>query len=313
MPKENTFEEYRALIDWYERIYTMRFCDLACGLIEYDGKPDGVSNGFITRLLIENGRAWLLRNHGAADGMYTGAPERFTRYMRPQRATLNAANGVYIGTFEAFDNEGKALDAVELRANEYAEPLINDIKKTARMMAEIDAAIMSNVYNASASDILAVKTEAQRDQLLDALRKRNVGSPAVAVIKPRKKGDDISGGDLDDAVQTVLRGNSSPFIADKLFDLQGAFETEQLKRLGVLSPNDYKRERTQTAEVNAGASAVLDWAYIMIDTFNEDAKAAGVGLVARFNGAVNEFINEGSPEPVETEPAPEETEKKENA
>lgn len=304
MAHEQTYEEYRALIDFYERIYRIRFENLACGLVEYDGLLPGVSSSFLTRLFIENGRVAKLRNHGAADGYYIGTGTELTRYLRPQSMTLMGANGVYIGTFPAFDDVGNALDVVELRANEFCEPLINDINKTARMMAEIDAAIMTNISNCSASDILAVASEMEKKAINDAVRKRNVGAPAVAIIKPPKK--DVTQ-DIDNTIATVIKGNATAYIADKLFDLQGAFETEQLKRLGVLSSNDYKRERVQSAEVTASASAVLDWAYIMIDTINNDAKLAGDETRARFNGTVEQFIT-----PAGGENMPAEKESEEN-
>ena len=99
---------------------------------------------------------------------------------------------------------------------------------------------------------------------------------------------------FEQGIKDPIRGTSTPYIADRLKDLAGRIDTDQLTRLGVLSSNDFKRERTQGAEVDASAARVIDWAYITIDQFNADAESAGLEERAYFTGAAEELYT-GSP------------------
>ena len=78
--------------------------------------------------------------------------------------------------------------------------------------------------------------------------------------------------------------NPTQFVADKILTLARAEWEDIIKRCGVVTSNNFKRERVQTAEINAGAGECIDYIYIMVDTFNRDCERAGLPTRMHFNG-----------------------------
>lgn len=87
--------------------------------------------------------------------------------------------------------------------------------------------------------------------------------------------------------------NPTPFIADSIHALYQQKYADALKRCGIVSANDYKKERVQTAEVNAGAGESIDYIYILIDSFNESCERASLPFRMTFNGYAARFDTNG--------------------
>ena len=287
---EKTINEYNNRKDWIAGIRENRYINLACSLIGYTGLMPDVPASWVTECLIKYGRVVRLRGNGVKDGYYIGTPNgRLNRYGRPRQMTLTSGAGVDLpGLYSAFDEHGKALVAVELRANSNCFPVFHEIHETARQLAEIETAINVNIANACAADIIFAPDNPTKKAIIDAVQNRTCGAPAVVVVGN-------TDGLFEQGIKDPIRGTSTPYIADRLKDLAGRIDTDQLTRLGVLSSNDFKRERTQGAEVDASAARVIDWAYITIDQFNADAESAGLEERAYFTGAAEELYT-GTPE-----------------
>ena len=283
MTNEERLNSYVIGESWNQLLYLERFVNLAVGMIGVENLAEEIPESFIVKTLINEGRIGKLRNNGVLDGFYIATPDLLTRYGRPQRMDLTDAAGVYIGQFACTDEYGKAKDVVELRANADCYPLIWDIVKTAQMMAKIDNAILANIASVGSSDIIPVADKATEKAIIDAYQKKNLGAPAVTVLAGKENSP------FKQAIGEVIHGSQTPYVADRLNDLYGAIETAQLKRIGVLSANEYKRERVQSAEVNAGAAEVIDWVYMTIDQFNKDAESAGIEERLYFKGAASAY------------------------
>lgn len=81
--------------------------------------------------------------------------------------------------------------------------------------------------------------------------------------------------------------NETPFVADKLKALAREFETDFLTKVGILSANTQKRERVQSAEVNAGVGECVDRIYTVIDTNNKQCEEYGLAKYKyELNGSV---------------------------
>lgn len=87
--------------------------------------------------------------------------------------------------------------------------------------------------------------------------------------------------------------NPTPFIADSIHALYQQKYADALKRCGIVSANDYKKERVQTAEVNAGAGESIDYIYILIDSFNDSCEREGLPFRMSFNGYAARFDRDG--------------------
>ena len=249
----------------YENELVALFCNAPA--IDNITNPDA-DPVFIIKALLTKGECGKYKNEFYK--LIPSAP--LDRYGRPAFYDLVTGNGL-----TPYHHIPRAEIAV-LRANAVRFPYISVFKRVAEQMASIDASIKTNVYNSLTAWLLAVEDEKTAETIRRAYSDILIGMPAVIVNK-RTIGDTFA-----DA-----KNVSVPFIADRLQTLKMAIWEDALKRCGVVASNGFKRERVQTAEVNAGAGESIDYIYTMIDTFNKDAERAGIPERMRFNGVAQEY------------------------
>ena len=68
--------------------------------------------------------------------------------------------------------------------------------------------------------------------------------------------------------------------------------------MGILTANTDKRERVQSAEVNAKLGEASDYIYLLIDNFNRQATSYGLPFRAVYNGSMEEIYEDGDETPV---------------
>lgn len=84
--------------------------------------------------------------------------------------------------------------------------------------------------------------------------------------------------------------NETPFIADKIQEQKKIIRNEFLTRIGILTANSSKRERVQTAEIEAGVGEAVDLIYTVIDYWNKQAKQYGLEKYKMtFNGTTENY------------------------
>ena len=66
-----------------------------------------------------------------------------------------------------------------------------------------------------------------------------------------------------------------------------------LNKLGIVTGNDDKKERVQSAEVNATITQASDYVYMIIDTFNKQMITYGIDAKMVFNGSMEEIYLDG--------------------
>ena len=59
--------------------------------------------------------------------------------------------------------------------------------------------------------------------------------------------------------------------------------------VGIPNANTDKKERVQSAEVNANLGQASDYIYLLIDTFNKQADTYGLPFEMKFNGSMEEI------------------------
>ena len=149
------------------------------------------------------------------------------------------------------------------------------------------------VKDMMSTKIVSVEDDKLVASVQAAYQQKAAGCPVVIARK-----------DVAEALTVI--DDTVPYIADKLFSLRGAYRDELLQHLGVLTANREKRERVQSAEVNAAVGEVVDYIYTMIDTVNRDAERGGAPLRLRLNASIEELYGDGteSPEPLTEEEEP---------
>lgn len=256
-------------------VYRRQLVNMAINAVKIDGLPDDTPASFVMLGMITQGCAGVITDAPeAVRGWYLASPVEFAapHSDAPTRAAFSYFNGRIVAELPLKPYTDKTPCGAVIRANPSMFPIIRDIAKTADECARIDAAILVNISTSSTAPIVVAEKETA-EQIKTALKRRNLFEPYTVV-------SESIGAALSKSINMA-----APFIADKLNDLHGQRWSEQLRRLGVVGQSDYKRERVQTAEVNAGVSEVIDWVYTLIDTANSDARRAGVPVTFSFNGA----------------------------
>lgn len=271
--------------------------NLACEMIDYDGVDPEVPKDFITRTLIDRGRVGFWDTDTPARGFYESrAFAARTRYRTPDKFVY------YTGAGERSFDITTAQGARDIRANATATPLLDTFKRYAHMLEICDRSIIANTRAQVFGRIIkadghTAKDSATLEMLLDKLES---GKPLVL-----------------DADTVAALGNlepvdiSIPYTAPAVIAAKGAIWSEAVKMIGSVAQNQYRRERTQTAEVDAAIGESIDLVYILIDTFNADCERQnitardGTPTRARFNGYAAKFDTEPV-EPAQTPQEPQE-------
>ena len=83
--------------------------------------------------------------------------------------------------------------------------------------------------------------------------------------------------------------NETPFVADKIQEQKKIIRNEFLTRIGILTANSSKRERVQTAEIEAGIGETVDLIYTVIDYWNKQNEQYGLPYTMEFNGTTEAY------------------------
>ena len=87
------------------------------------------------------------------------------------------------------------------------------------------------------------------------------------------------------------------------------YRNEFLSRLGIMTANTMKRERVQTAEVNAGMGEAVDLIYTVIDFWNKQAESYGLEKYKMTYNGVSEEYYEPEDVPNDIDGKPEDEDK----
>lgn len=257
--------------------------DFACGQVELvalDGAPteDTPPAGWVVRNLIKFGAIgyrnagdpldgwWIINKMGVRD-----------RYGRPTSVFARTDATDYAATaFDANYTSGGGLHI--MRANGGARPPVFTIDRYAELIQRCDLALSANIVASMRSVILGVQS-GQEDSVDFILADAAAGLPSVIST------------DLAESIRPV--DISVPFMARDIHAMRQTLYAEALKHFGGVTPTEYKAERVQSAEVSAHVAEAIDNVYVMIDTFNADAKAQGVPYRLSYVGEGSAYVATG--------------------
>lgn len=247
--------------------YMNEFINTACDMVDIDGLSPDVPKGFIIRSLIRDGRVAYLDRNDPSAGWYnaqkSGEPNRYGYYDTLYLTEASGINGFY----------ATVRDGVrEIRANATAYPPFLLYEKYTKQLSLCDRAITANIRASILSRILPVDDASKRTSVEIALQDVEEGLPIVV--------------DGMDVMEAFMKSSdiSTTFIADRLIGVRSAIWSDAAVRLGTISGNQYKKERVQSAEVDASVAETIDAVYVMINTFNEDCQRHGLPFRMHYTG-----------------------------
>lgn len=150
------------------------------------------------------------------------------------------------------------------------------IARSCKFIANAECAKNQNLEASKFSKIITCRNDDLRLSIEQACQQVKNGEPVIVVsseLGEAMKGEDIS----------------SMFHVNEIMEAQDREENKLLTKLGTLSANTQKRERVQSAEVNAGIGMASDYIYMLIDHFNKQCETYGLPFEMEFNGSLEEL------------------------
>ena len=242
---------------------------------------------FVKRALFENGAAGYDK---ITKQWYFVYGEGLDDYGKPTQLVLVTANGKAFTRKAYYDkDEDGAYEVLGLPIPNLTIGAI--IQETTDFMQNCDVAMRQNLEACKTPYIVVCRDENLRLSFDTALQQKQLGQAAIVVSE-----------ELGDGLKAI--SVNTPYLVDKFEQARDAERDTLLNKLGILTSNVNKRERVQSAEVNATLGQATDYIYLLIDTFNKQCESYAIPCEMQFNGSMEEIYLNGDEKP-ETNPADE--------
>lgn len=242
---------------------------------------------FVKRALFENGAAGYDK---ITKQWYFVYGEGLDDYGKPTQLVLVTANGKAFMRKAYYDkDEDGAYEVLGLPVPNLTIGAI--IQETTDFMQNCDVAMRQNLEACKTPYIVVCRDENLRLSFDQALQQKQLGQAAIVVSE-----------ELGDGLKAI--SVNTPYLVDKFEQACDAKRDTLLNKLGILTSNVNKRERVQSAEVNATLGQATDYIYLLIDTFNKQCESYAIPCEMQFNGSMEEIYLDGAEKP-KTNPADE--------
>lgn len=208
-------------------------------------------------------------------------------YGLPTQYTLIGMNG--------FNKLCSPEEVVILRANDLRVPLQIYLEQQASKLADIDMAIEQNLNAIRTMSLVEVPDKATMLSFSNLESAREIGASVVFVNKSANIQGNIK-----------VSQTGAEYLIDKLQEARREILNETFQTLGIGTMNTYKKERVQSAEVEASNFYTIDSINTLIDTFNYDADFGDIDIHLVPNTIVTSVIDMD----MEEDPKEEESEEK---
>lgn len=131
------------------------------------------------------------------------------------------------------------------------------------LMYDCDIAIRQNIGATMTASFIVVNDDTERLSIEHAIQQRQAGNPVIIVNKT-----------ILDNFKSIQP--STPITFPQIYEFRQQVRDSLLNKLATLTANTQKRERVQSAEVNAGVSECEDYIYSFIDNVNEQCQSYGL-------------------------------------
>lgn len=154
------------------------------------------------------------------------------------------------------------------------------IKATTTFMENCEVAMRQNLEACKTPYIVVCKNKDLQLSFEQALQQKQEGQAVVVVSE-----------ELGEGLKAINIGVD--FLVDKFSEARDQERDTLLNKLGIMTANINKRERVQSAEVNATLGQATDYIYLLIDTFNKQCEAYGLDFKMMLNGSLEEiYLND---------------------
>ena len=154
------------------------------------------------------------------------------------------------------------------------------IKETTDFMTTCDIAIRQNVEACKTPYIVVCKNKDLMLSFEQALQQKILGQACLVVSE-----------DLGEGLKSVKI--DVDYLADRFAEIRDFERDTLLNKLGIMTANINKKERVQSAEVNATIGQATDYIYLLIDTFNKQCDTYGLPFEMQLNGSLEEiYLND---------------------
>ena len=150
------------------------------------------------------------------------------------------------------------------------------IKETTDFMTNCDVAMRQNLEACKTPFIVVCKDEDLRLSIEQAIQQKQQGQ-AVLVVSEQ----------LGDGLKPIDIGVN--YLCDKFKEIRDEERNTLLNKIGIMTNSIEKRERVQSAEVNATIGQATDYIYLLIDTFNKQCETYGLDFEMVLNGSLEEI------------------------
>ena len=154
------------------------------------------------------------------------------------------------------------------------------IKATTDFMINCEMAMKQNLEACKTPYIVVCKNENLRLSFETAIQQKQSGQAVIVVNE-----------DLGDGLKAIDIGVT--YLVDRFAEARDTERDTLLTKLGILTANTDKKERVQSAEVNASIGQASDYIYMLIDNFNKQCDSYGLPYKMLFNGSMEEiYLND---------------------
>lgn len=179
-------------------------------------------------------------------------------------------------------------EVVILRANDNMIPLALYLEQQSYKLTDIDMAIEQNLDAIKTMSVIEVPDKATMLSFSNLESSRQVGASVVFV----NKSANISG-------NVKVASTGAEYLVDKLQEARREILNETFQTLGIGTMNTYKKERVQSAEVEASNFYTIDSINTLIDTFNYDADYGELDIHLKPNTIVSSVLDKDVEETTE--------------
>lgn len=176
--------------------------------------------------------------------------------------------------FNGYNIWAEPNEVVILRANDKHYPIKDFLEQQSKKLVDFDLAIEQNLEAIKTMTIVECADKATLLSLGNLAETRQIGASVAIVNAAANVGNHLT-----------VQQTGAQYLVDKLQEARDKVFNETLTILGIDSANIDKRERVQSAEVEASSSFAIDCLNALIDTFNHDAEVGGLSI--RIKGNTN--------------------------
>lgn len=226
---------------------------------------------FVKRGLFENG---AIGYDKITKKWYYVYGQGLNDYGNPTNLILVTANGKTMTRPASYENEVDG--AYRIMALPTGMSMSQLIKETTDFMTNCDVAMRQNLEACKTPYIVVCKDENLRLSFEQAMQQKQDGQAVIVVSEQ-----------LGDGLKAIDIGVN--YLVDKFSEARDMERDTLLNKLGIMTANINKKERVQSAEVNATLGKATDYIYLLIDTFNKQMETYGLDFEMQLNGSLEDI------------------------